>query len=93
MPNLATKSSSTFLRPNDRRGTPHKGRIATLSIGHGHGFIRLPDAREVYFHRADLQAGTPFNDMQVGDAVWFELLEDAVSGARALRIARQKSTR
>ena len=93
MHKIATKPSTTFSRPTDPRGTPRTGRIVTLSIGQGHGFIRLPDAREVYFHRADLQAGTAFNDMQIGDAVLFELLEDAVSGARALRIARRKSTR
>ena len=93
MPNSATKPSSTSLRPHVPRGTPRTGRIVTLSIGRGHGFIRLPNAREVYFHRADLQAGTAFNEMQIGDAVWFELLEDAVSGARALRIVRPKSTR
>jgi hypothetical protein len=34
---------------------------------------------------ADLQAGTAFNDLEIGDAVTFELLEDAVSGARAAR--------
>ena len=90
MPNSVTKPSSTSSRPNVPRGTPRTGRIVTLLIGKGHGFIRLPNAREVYFHRADLQAGTVFNDIQIGDAVCFDLLEDAVSGARALRIARQQ---
>jgi hypothetical protein len=93
MPNTATKPSSTSSRPNIPRGMPCTGRIVTLVIGHCHGFIRLPNARDVYFHRADLQAGTAFNDMRVGDVVGFELLEDPVSGARALRIERQKSTR
>ena len=91
MPNSATTRSSNS-PPNNPRGTPRRGRIVTLLTGKGHGFIRLPNAREVYFHRADLQAGTVFNDIRVGDAVCFELLEDAVSGARALRIARQPST-
>ena len=94
MPNTATTKRATLSsRPTVPRGMPRTGRIAALAIGHGHGFIRLPNAREVYFHRADLQAGTAFNDMRVGDTVWFELLEDAVSGARALRIERPKSTR
>ena len=93
MPNTATKPSSMSSRPNVPRGMPRTGRIVTLVIGQGHGFIRLPNARQVYFHRADLQAGTAFNDMRIGDAVWFELLEDTISGARALRIERQKSTR
>jgi cold shock CspA family protein len=93
MPNTATNTSTTFSRPNGPRGLPRTGRIATLVIGQGHGFIRLPNARDVYFHRADLRPGTAFNDMRVGDAVWFELLEDTVSGARALRVERQKSPR
>ena len=92
MPNSATTRSSTNSPPNNPRGTPRTGRIVTLLTGKGHGFIRLPNAREVYFHRADLQAGTAFNDIRIGDAVCFELLEDAVSGPRALRIARQPST-
>ena len=74
---------------NDPRGRPSTGRIARLLFGQCHGFIRLDD-REIFFHRADLRDGTVFNDLQVGEAVAFELLEDAVSGARALRIRRQK---
>jgi cold shock CspA family protein len=79
--------------PQDRRGTPVVGRIATMLVGQGYGFIRLSDAREIYFHRGDLQEGTSFNELHVGDAVDFELLEDSVSGARALRVARRKRTR
>ena len=45
------------------------------------------------FHRTDLQEGTAFNDLQIGDAVAFELLEDAVSGARALRVVRRERPR
>jgi len=36
-----------------------------------------------------VQEGTSFNDFEVGDAVLFELLEDAVSGSRALRVRRR----
>jgi cold shock CspA family protein len=73
--------------PRGKRGT---GRIVRIQFGQGHGFIRLPDERDVYFHRADLKDGTVFNDLEVGDAVQFELLEDAVSGARALYVTRKK---
>lgn len=89
----APKRSVKPSRPDDARGQPVTGRIVNILIGQGHGFIRLPDAREVYFHRADLQEGTAFNDLQIGDAVKFELLEDAASGARALRVARHKRSR
>ena len=74
--------------PNDRSGQPASGRIAKLLIGQSHGFIRLRDNREVFFHRGDLHEGTAFNDLRVGDTVAFELLEDTVSGARALKVAK-----
>jgi cold shock CspA family protein len=87
------KRSIKPTRPNDPRGKPVSGRIVNIMFGQGHGFIRLPNEREVYFHRADLHEGTSFNDLQIGDAVKFELLEDPVSGARALRLVRQKRSR
>jgi hypothetical protein len=61
------------------------GRIARLLVGQGYGYIRVAERRVIFF-RADLQEGTAFNDLHVGDAVTFELLEDRVSGARALRV-------
>jgi cold shock CspA family protein len=64
-----------------------------MLVGQGHGFIRLLDDREIYFHRRDLQEGAAFNELEVGDAVTFELLEDSVSGARALRVMRQEKPR
>jgi cold shock CspA family protein len=77
-------------QPPERRGKPKRGKIAKLMVGQGHGFIRLSDNREVFFHRSDLNEGTSFNDFSVGDAVSFELLEDAVSGARALRVKKAR---
>ena len=73
-------------RPHDRRGAPSTGRIVKLFVGQGYGFIRLTDEREIFFHRSDIRDGLSFNDFVVGDVVTFELLEDAVSGARALRV-------
>jgi cold shock CspA family protein len=35
------------------------GTIVRLIIGQSYGFIRLGDRREVFFHRADVQEGTP----------------------------------
>jgi cold shock CspA family protein len=72
-----------------RHGVSMTGRIAKLLVGHGHGFIRLTDDREVFFHRSDVRAGASFNDFAVNDPVTFELLEDAVSGARALQVTRR----
>jgi cold shock CspA family protein len=76
-------------RPAERRGTASTGRIVKLLIGQGHGFIRLGTGREIYFHRSDLEDGISFNDFAPGDRVSFELLEDPVSGARALRVKRR----
>ena len=77
-------------QPRGPEGKPGTGHITRLVVGQGHGFIRLPDQRKVFFHRGDLQDGTRFNDLRVGDRVTFELLEDAVSGPRALRVTRTK---
>jgi cold shock CspA family protein len=79
--------------PGQPSGTPSSGRIVTLLIGQGHGFIRLADGREVFFHRSDLLEGTSFNRLAVGDRVAFELLEDRVSGPRALRLQLQRQRR
>jgi len=88
---IGPKAAKRSVRPsrNDPRGRPSTGRIARLLFGQCHGFIRLDD-REIFFHRADMRVGTAFNDLHVGQAVAFELVEDAVSGARALRIRRRR---
>lgn len=75
-------------RPEPRRGTPSSGRVVTLFVGQCHGFIRLANGREVFFHRSDVRQGTSFNAFAIGDRVTFELLEDGVSGPRALRVER-----
>ena len=93
MQKIVSMAPGKPVRSDDARGRRASGKIVNILTGRGHGFIRLPDEREVYFHRADLQEGTSFNDLQVGDAVTFELLEDTVSGARALRLGRPKRSR
>jgi cold shock CspA family protein len=61
----------------------------TLLTGQGHGYIRLADDRQIFFHRSDVREGTSFNDFAVGDSVRFDLLEDDVSGPRALQVERR----
>jgi cold shock CspA family protein len=80
-------------RPNEPRGVPTTGRITRIRVGQSDGFIRLRDDREIYFHRGDLQERASFNDLEVGDTVSFELLEDRVSGARAVKVVGPKRTR
>ena len=73
-------------------GPPASGKIARLFVGQAYGFIRLRNGREVFFHRSDLQDATAFNKLQIGDVVAFELIDDAVSGARAVRVSRRRAT-
>jgi cold shock CspA family protein len=78
--------------PSPRRGVPDRGRIVRLFAGQGHGVIRA-NGGDVFFHRADLEDGTSINDLHVGDTVAFERLDDRISGARALRVAKRRSRR
>jgi cold shock CspA family protein len=80
-------------RPAERRGISCSGRVLTLFVGQGHGFIRPSSGGDVFFHRSDVLHGTSFNALAVGDHVTFELLEDEVSGPRALRIERRRPRR
>src|SRR5205085_10452954 len=75
-----------YMRPAEPRGIAATGRIVKLLVGRGQGFIRVTDGREVFFHRSDIGDGISFNDFAVGNAVNFEVIEDPVSGARALRV-------
>jgi len=73
------------------RGPSRSGRIVTLVLGQGHGFIRIADRRNVFFHRSDLREGTRFGDLAIGEQLTFELLEDPISGPRALRVSRRRT--
>jgi cold shock CspA family protein len=86
---VAPGSAAYPPRPSERRGIASAGCIADLRTGQGHGFIRIAGGREIYFHRSDLDKGTSFNDFAIGQTVTFELLEDRLSGARALRVKRR----
>jgi len=78
---------STLDRPIAPAGTMSTGRIARLLIGQSYGFIRVRNGRAIFFHRADLRDAATFNTLQVGDLVAFELVDDQLSGARAIRVA------
>jgi cold shock CspA family protein len=89
----APPRKAAVVRPAERRGTPSSGRIVALVLGQGHGFIRPTNDLKVFFHRSDLCEGTLFQDLAVGVRVTFELLDDAISGPRALRVERQRPRR
>jgi cold shock CspA family protein len=82
----APARKATAGRPAERVGIPCSGRIVRLLIGQGHGFIRLANGREVFFHRSDVREGVSFNRFTVGDTVDFELLDDRISGPRAVQV-------
>ena len=84
------KTAAKGLRKGERpevRGHATTGRITRIARGHGHGFIRAADNREVFFHRSDLPDNT-FNDLTVDDHVAFEVLEDTVTGPRATKVRK-----
>lgn len=74
-------------RPDGLAGPVATGRITRLFVGQVYGYIRVRNnGREVFFHRADLQDVASFNRLRVGDLVTFSLIDDPVSGARAVRV-------
>jgi len=70
----------------DQRGRPTTGRIARILYGQGFGFIRVDERRDVFFHRKDVFGGN-FNELTVDDHVVLELIEDPLTGPRAVRVA------
>lgn len=88
--NTSQKRAAKITRPSEQRGVPDTGRIVRMFFGQGYGTIRLSDGRQVYFHRADVKEGTSINDFDVGDQVTFERLDDRISGARAVGVAKRQ---
>lgn len=72
--------------PSQATGVSGCGQIVRLYTGQCHGAIRMADGRQIWFHRNDMAEPATFNDFVVGDSVAFDLLEDQISGARALRV-------
>ena len=87
------RQSGRFDRPNAPASTPSTGRIARLLVGQAYVFIRVRNGRAIFFHRADLRDATTFNTLQVGDLVVFELVDDQLSGARAIRVTPARPVR
>jgi len=69
-----------------------KGRIKALTRGQGSGIISAARG-DVFFHKADFLG--KFWDLQVGERVTFELLDDSISGPRAqkVRVAHARKAR
>jgi cold shock CspA family protein len=67
------------------RGRAMTGRVTQLSHGRLCGLIKATDGQSVFFHGRDLE-GAQYNDVEIGGAVSFELIDDRVSGPRAARV-------
>jgi cold shock CspA family protein len=71
----------------EERGRRAVGRILRMLYGQSYGLIRMSDRRDVFFHRKDAKAAL-FNALEIGDRVVFELIEDSLTGPRAVRVTR-----
>ena len=82
---MRTHSSPSHVGPSKPvyAGKQTKGRIKALTRGQASGIISTADG-DVFFHKADFQG--KFWDLNVGDRVSFELLNDTISGPRAQNV-------
>ena len=80
------KGRAKGVKPEER-GERAVGRIIRMQYGQSYGLIRMDDRRDVFFHRKDAKAAL-FNDLSIGDRVAFELIDDALTGPRGVRVKR-----
>jgi cold shock CspA family protein len=73
-------------------GKVTNGRVKLMVRGQGSGIITAA-RRDVFFHKSDVRGA--FWELNVGDKVVFELLEDSISGPRAQNVtaARARKSR
>ncbi len=67
-----------------------KGRIKRLVGGQGSGIISAARG-DVFFHKSDVEG--KYWELQVGDPVVFELLDDPISGPRAAKVKAARKPR
>jgi cold shock CspA family protein len=65
------------------------GHVKSVQRGQGTGYIRDEAGREFFFHKGDV-VNKRFNDLEVGATVRFDVIEDAISGARAIQIKPER---
>jgi cold shock CspA family protein len=63
------------------------GKVTKIVRARACGFIRTTEGREVFFHASDLEGAT-FAEVRESHKVRFELVDDRISGPRALRVSR-----
>jgi cold shock CspA family protein len=67
-----------------------KGTIKRLVGGQGSGIISAARG-DVFFHKSDVEG--KYWELQVGDPVVFELLDDPISGPRAAKVRAARKPR
>jgi len=77
--------------PTPPAGKAGTGRILRIVTGQNHGFIKDAHGRELFFHRSDFGDDGTFYRLVEGDEVAFELIEDRVSGPRAIHVRKKTS--
>ena len=87
---MARRPTGKPLSAHDPRGRASTGKVSTITHGRGDGYVRETRGELLYFNRRDVLDGS-FNDLNIGDAVTFEVIEDTVSGHRAARVAKKKT--
>ena len=88
---MAKRPRGKAPNPNEPRGRASTGAIATIAYGRADGYIRAHRGDLQYFNGRDVIDGG-FKDLNIGDRVTFEIIEDKVSGHRALQVARKEVT-
>ena len=64
----------------------NRGTIVRIVRDRGFGFIRMENAQEVFFHATGM-SGYPFDNLQEGQAVTFDIEEDTRGrGQRAVNV-------
>jgi cold shock CspA family protein len=63
------------------------GVVVRIVRGQSHGYIRATGYRAVFFHRMDV-ADRAFNDLAIGDRLAFRVIDDPVSGPRAIHVRK-----
>jgi cold shock CspA family protein len=78
-----TTSNVGPARPAPAAGKQSRGKVKRLTRGEGSGIISAARG-DVFFHKSDFQG--KFFDLNVGDQVTFDLLDDSISGPRAQNV-------
>jgi cold shock CspA family protein len=85
-----TRGRAAAPAKSEIRVTAAKGRIKRLVGGQGSGIISSAKG-DVFFHKSDVDG--QYWDLQVGDPVVFDLLDDPISGPRAQKVRAARPPR